>query len=249
MPKLMRNGADDGAMTSGRIPGLNGYGFSGVRTDRLGASHYTLVTVACDVSGSVAGFRDSLVDTLKRILSACRKSPKASNLMVRTLLFNHSVTELHGFKSLDEIDDGDYDGIDAGGGTALHDACASAIGAMTEYGRLLVRQDYGVDGMLFVVTDGRDEGSTYSPSMVLSKASEAVSGEVLESFSSVLVGINAGACSAYLDAFGKAAGLTRYVDAGSATPGNLARLADFVSRSVSSGSVSGSVSSSASVTI
>lgn len=231
MPKLL-TAAD---MDTGTIPGLSGYKFSAVRTTKLGAAEYTLVTIACDVSGSVTGFRDLLVDTVKKAVDACKKSPRAANIMVRVIVFNHGVLEIHGFKPLGEIDvDQDYDVIRTGGGTALFDACASGIGAMTEYGRVLVGQDYGVNGILFVVTDGDDQNSTYPAGTVKEKAVEAVSGEVLESFLSVLIGVNATALRNYLEAFRVQGGFDQYIDAGDATPGNLAKLAAFVSRSVSS---------------
>lgn len=231
MPKLLTN-AD---MDVGSIPGLSGYKFSAVRTSRLGASEYTLVTIAADVSGSVSSFRALLVETIKKAVDACKKSPRAANIMVRVVVFNHGVEEVHGFKPLAEIDVGqDYEAIRTGGGTALFDASASAIGAMTEYGRILAKQDYGVNGILFVVTDGEDVDSTYGADMVAAKAKEAVEGEILESFLSVLVGVNAQRCQGYLTSFQQRAGLSEYIDAGAATPGNLAKLAAFVSRSVSS---------------
>ena len=232
MPKLLA--AD---MNNGTIPGLRGYGFSAVRTDKLsafGASEYTLVTIAMDVSGSVVSFADLLTDSLKKAVAACRKSPRASNIMLRVITFGSNITEIHGFKPLSEVDEAVYDGIVKGGGTLLYDGCASALGAMTEYGRVLVKQDYGVNGILFIITDGEDNGSTYNAQTVRQKADEAVSGEVLESCLSVLVGINASYCDTYLQDFRTTANLTQYMDAGNATPGNLAKLAAFVSRSVSS---------------
>jgi uncharacterized protein YegL len=232
MPKLLNN-AD---MDTGNIPGLSGYKFSAVRTDRLGASEYTLVTIACDVSTSVDAFRDLLIKTVKAAVDGCRKSPRAANILVRVVSFNQSVEEVHGFKPLSEIDPDEYDRIRTGGATALYDACASAIGAMTEYGRILARQDYGVNGVLYIVTDGEDNRSTYNPATVRQKAEEALKGEVLESFASVLMGVNASDArmSGYLQLFQKEAGLTAYRDAGDATPGNMAKMAGFISQSVSS---------------
>jgi uncharacterized protein YegL len=244
MPKLL----DTSDMQTGTIPGLRGYGFSAVRADRLGASEYTLVTLACDVSGSVIPFRDLLVDSIKKAVGACRKSPRAANIMVRTVTFNQGVTEIHGFKPLADIDDAEYDAIRAGGGTALFDASASAIGATTAYGKILADQDYAVNGILFVITDGEDFDSTYTAATVKEKADEAVTGEVLDSFLSVLVGVNAARCSAYLERFRDQAAIAQYVDAGDATPGNLAKLASFVSRSVSSQAGSVGTGQSATVT-
>lgn len=236
MPRLL-----DNDMQTGAIPGLSGYQFSAVRTDRLGESEYTLVTLALDVSGSVAGFRDLLIDTVKKAIDACRKSPKSANILVRVTTFSTRVDEIHGFKPLAEIDNTVYDGIRTYGQTALFDACASAIGAMTEYGRVLGKQDFGVNGILFVITDGDDNASTYTARTVKGMADDAVSGEVLEGFRSVLVGVNAANVKQYLEDFRIQGGLTEYLDAGDATPGNLAKLAAFVSRSVSS-SASGQAS-------
>lgn len=229
MPRLL-----DNDMQTGAIPGLAGYQFSAVRTERLGESEYTLVTLALDVSGSVAGFRDLLIDTVKKAIDACRKSPKSANILVRVTTFSTRVDEVHGFKPLAEIDNAVYDGIRVYGQTALFDACASAIGAMTEYGRVLGKQDFGVNGILFVITDGDDNASSYTAHTVKGMADDAVSGEVLESFRSVLVGVNAAQVKQYLEDFRVQGGLTEYLDAGDATPGNLAKLAAFVSRSVSS---------------
>ncbi len=248
MPKLMNT---DG-MDVTNIPGLSGYQFSSVLPDKLGASEYTLVTIAVDISTSVQPFADLLIDSVKKAVDSCRKSPRANNILIRVLGFATDVTEIHGFKPLSEIDSAVYDNLSPRGNTALYDAAASAIGAMTEYGRLLQKQDYGVSGILFVITDGEDNISTFDPATVLAKATEATSGEILESFLSVLIGINAARSKAYLTRFQKTAGLSDYIDAGDATPGNLAKLAAFVSRSVSSGSLqtaSSSGGAAASITI
>jgi len=230
MPKLL----SDNDMDTTNIPGLSGYTFSAVRTSKLGASEYTLVTIAVDVSSSVSSFKDLLLDSLKKAIESCKKSPRASNILVRVTTFSHKVKELHGFKPLSEIDaDKDYV-LDVRGTTALYDSVASAIGATVEYGKILSKQDYGVNGILFIITDGDDNASNYGASTVKNNAEDAIKSEALESFISVLVGINAAHASHYLSTFQQEAGLTQYIDAGDATPGNLAKLAAFVSRSISS---------------
>jgi uncharacterized protein YegL len=229
MPRLL-----DNDMHTGAIPVLAGYQFSAIRTDRLGESEYTLVTLALDTSGSVMGFRDLLVETVKKIVDACRKSPKSANILVRVITFSHDLTEVHGFKPLAEIDPSVYDSIRCYGTTALFDACASGIGAMTEYGRTLIKQDFGVNGIAFFITDGDDNASTYTAHTVKGLAEDAVTGEVLETFRSILIGVNAASVKQYLEDFRIQGGLNEYIDAGDATPGNLAKLAAFVSRSVSS---------------
>ena len=82
MPRLN----DD--MEFGKIGGANGFGFSGVRTEHLGATEYTLVTIAIDVTGSVGGFEAELLRCLKTAVDACKKSPRSDNLLLRVILFS-----------------------------------------------------------------------------------------------------------------------------------------------------------------
>lgn len=226
--------ADD--MQTSSIPGLQGFNYSAVRPDKLGAASYMLVTIAMDRSSSVASFRDLLVDSIVKAINACAKSPLAANILVRVITFGNDVQEVHGFKPLAEIDTAkDYNSIQCRGSTALYSACASAVGATADYGRVLSIQDYAVSGILFVITDGEDNMSPAGQAAaVKDQVDSLVTGEVLEVFTSVLVGVNATNCSPALKYFQTESGITQYVDAGDATPGNLAKLAAFVSRSVSS---------------
>lgn len=230
MPRLT------GDMAHGAIAG--GFTYQGTRIDRLGAAEYTLVTIAVDETGSVCGFQDELRDMLIAAVEACADSPRAEYLLVRVIGFgsqyHNGVDELHGFKPLSEIDPSTYRDIRPSGMTPLCDACYSALGAMNAYGQDLVDQDYGVNAVAIVITDGGDNASTATMRMVKDEARKGVSGEVLESMVSVLVGINAKMCSAELAEFRTEAGLTHYVDAGDATKEKLARLAQFVSQTISS---------------
>ena len=222
-------------MDTGSIPGLSGYQFSAVRTDRLGASEYTLVTIAVDISTSVQTFEAELVEALKMTVSGLRSSARADNLLLRVVMFNQAVSEVHGFRPVLDIDvQADYAAIKARGTTALYDAAASSVGAITEYGRILTRQDYGVNGILYVITDGEDVCSTYTPDTVRQNVEAALSNEALESFVSVLIGINAQRCRDKLEFFVREAGLTEYVDIEDATARGLAKMAGVISRSVSS---------------
>ena len=51
---------------------------------------------------------------------------------------------------------------------------------------------------------------------------------------SILIGINASDCARLLSEFQREAGMTQFIDAGDTTPPKLAKLAAFVSQSVSS---------------
>ena len=230
---------DDETMETGIIGGMQGFNFSGVKMERLGATEYTLVTIAVDVTGSVQGFESELRDSLITAIEACQRSPRSDNLLLRVIQFSsrfaNGVDELHGFKPLAEIDaQNDYDAFDPGGMTPLCDACYSAFGAINAYAQKLMNDDYGVNAIAFIITDGYDNASVSTKEMVKQEAEKAVSGEFAESMVSVLIGINAVEYQRLLEKFRDEAGIMQYVDAGEATEGRLAKLADFVSQSISS---------------
>jgi hypothetical protein len=185
MPKL----AD---MDTSNIGGTS-FVFSSTKIEHLGATEYTLVTIAVDVTGSVHGFEDQLRDMLVMAVKACKKSPRVDNLLVRVILFStmyrNGVEEIHGFKLLKDVDpDNDYGKLRVGAYTPLCDACYSGFGAMNSYAKSLFDKDYLANAVMFVITDGMENASTATMRMVKEEADKAVSGEVLESTTSVLIG-------------------------------------------------------------
>ncbi|MDP3645962.1 MAG: hypothetical protein Q8R25_02645 [bacterium] len=218
--------------------GKGGFAFTGARFDKLGASNYTLATAAVDVSGSTGPFRQQLVDMLKMTLDACKKNPRSDNIMFRVIIisdrFPKGVEEVHGFKPLVDIDPTVYDSIRTGGWTPLVDGCYSGVGATNAYAKELKARDYDSNGIVFMITDGAENRSTATMSMLKKELEDAVTSETLESLISILIGINASEYRDELTLFQNEAGITHYKDAGDATPRNLAKLAAFVSQSVSS---------------
>jgi uncharacterized protein YegL len=234
MPRLNAS-----AMENHQLAG--NFSFTGARIANLGATEYTLVSVFVDVSGSVGGFADQLREMLITAVQACQKSPRSDNLMVRVVLFStmfsrEGTSEVHGFKPLAEIDPQAYPPLRTGGGTPLYDATYNGIAAMNTYAQELVNNDYQVNGITFIITDGEESprASTATPKMIAAEMRKSVTGEVLESHVSVLIGMNATDCRVALDAFKQEAEISEYRDAGSITPADLAKLAKFVSQSVSS---------------
>jgi hypothetical protein len=148
------------------------------------------------------------------------------------------VEEVHGFVELAAIDASQYQAPRCSGGTALFDATFAAVAATNEYARSLADNDFGANGIVVVVTDGEDNVSAQTAAAVAQEIGRGVRNEWLESLNVILVGVNAGRCKAALEDFRQTAGLTQYVDIGDATASNLARLADFVSRSISAQSLS-----------
>jgi len=173
---------------------------------------------------------------MKEVVSACQHSPRANNLMLRTTVFEDTVDELHGFIPLPDCHPDEYrKGLRAGGSTALYDAAHNAIEAVVRYGKDLVDHDFEVNAIVFVITDGMDNASQLRAADVKAALERAVQSEALESVTSVLVGVNIQAAdvSRYLRALHTDAGFTQYVEIGQANASALAKLAAFVSRSIS----------------
>lgn len=221
-----------------QIPGSN-FTFQGARLTRLGATEYTLVTVAVDVTGSTQAFAKELRDMLVSAVESCKKSPRSDNLLVRVITFStrfpNGINELHGFRLLSEINaPTDYPHFNPDGFTPLFDAAYSAIGAIVEYGQELMKSDYLANGIAFLITDGQDNQSLTTPHMIRDRIAQVTTEERLESLVTVLVGVNAAQFRRELETFQKEACLTHYIDMGEVTPEKLAKLGGFISQSVSS---------------
>ncbi len=217
------------------IPGSN-YGFSATKIADLGAAEYTLVTIAADVSGSVSGFERDIERAIMEVVKACRHSPRADNLMLRLTTFDHRVKEIHGFKPLMGFDPNDYAGcLSIGGSTALFDATHNAVGGVRQYGKDLAANDFEANGIVFVMTDGLDNASHVKPAEVKKAFRSALRTEALESLVSILVGVDVSSAnvSAGLKKLQTDVGFDRYIEIAKANASTLAKLADFVSRSIS----------------
>lgn len=229
MPKLIDNNMEV-------INTNSNYGFSAVKMDQLGASEYTLVTLVLDRSGSLAGKERDLEKMMIEALKSCKKSPRAENLMVRTLLFNDREDELHGFRLLNSIDEKEYDNIIITGGmTKLFDSTHHAIESTLGYSKILTSQDYVANGIIFIITDGCDNDSKYTPNSIKTLIDGSKKSEVIESINTVLIGMTGDAhVNNNLQIFAKDAEITQYVDMGDVTTSKLAKLASFISQSISS---------------
>lgn len=230
----------DDDMETHRLGG-SGFQFSAAKISTLGATEYTLFGLAVDTSGSVKRFGQEIEACLKSVIESCQRSPRADNLMARVITFNHKVNELHGFRPLTDCHLGGYAGsVVPDGGTALYDASTSLIESVAAYGRSLISQDYWANGIVCVITDGVDEHSTFTSKAVREALEQARQGEALESLVSILIGVNVvdPMVERKLMEFKDEAGFTQYVQTADASPKTLAKLAGFISKSVSSQSQS-----------
>ena len=231
MPKLMDT-------TMEELTTSSNYTFSAVKIDELGSSKYTLVSIMTDASGSVNTYKNDIEELLKTILNSCQDCQEAENLLLRLGYFNNSgVGEIHGFKLLDSIDPDDYDGVlNCHGGTPLFDAAYTSIETTHDYAKILFDQDFDVNGIVFIITDGCDNMSTETAQSVKQIVERTIRSEHLDSMIVVLVGVGTG--DSYiddaLDNFKQEAELTKYISMGNVTKNKLSKLAQFVSKSISS---------------
>ncbi len=216
----------------------SGYKFSATQINKLGASEYTLASIVVDASSSVAGFGPQLEQALKTVFKACDKSPRKDNLMLRVTQFSSQLTELHGFKLLGAIVEKDYDNIlQIGGSTALFEAMDEAIQSTGTYGKQLTGQDFLCNAIVVVITDGENNtGNIMDAAQVKKALLTARRSENLESILLILVGVTNDdvTLNTYLQTVKDDAGCDQYVSIGKATPGKIAKLADFISQSISS---------------
>lgn len=214
-----------------------GFKFSAAEIGTLsGTDSYTLATVVVDGSGSTTPYWNEIKSALKEILRGCRRSPRADNLMLRVVVFNEELHEVHGFKLLRDCNEDDYDLPSPGGWTALFDATYEASEAMIVYGRKLSEAQFCVNGAIYIITDGFDNRSKMNEAAVKKSIEEARTSEALESLVPVLIGVNTskGGLNDYLDSFQKEAGFQQYVAIGNATEKELAKVGGFISRCISS---------------
>lgn len=232
MPRL-----NDATLDTHKIKG-NNYGYSATKMDVLadGASEYTLVTIVVDTSSSVGGFSKELTNSLKEVIKSCKYSPRADYLLVRVVTFASQMQEYHGFKLLEQCNLDDYDNaINCGGMTALYDASANAIQASSDYAKQLADNDFSINGVIIVITDGENNSSALEAKDVKAAMNQALKKETMESLVSVLIGVGVDpSTSSYLKDFKDEAGFTQYVEIKDANARSLAKLAAFVSKSISS---------------
>lgn len=228
----MNNNSKSLAITS-----PSNFKFSAVRPDDLGATEYTLVTIVVDVSTSVYDFADELKATVQAIINASAKSPRADNLLVRLTSFNSKLQEEFGFRTLQDLQAADVQDFQPDGFTALFDASLEALEATEQYGQLLYDQDFDTNGAVYVITDGWDNHSRKATAKSIAKKLCSIrNDEKLESIFTMLIGLNTmeDQVATSLQDFTQQAKFDQYVDVGDATASNLAKLAGFISQSITS---------------
>ena len=218
------------------------YGFSQQRlADLSQASEYTLVTLYVDASGSVAGFEKQIEAAIKNVVDSCSRSPRANNLLIRLCLFATDLTVVHDFRLLKEISHSDIDGcIRPSGMTCLRDAGVDMYRSISAGAKDLRDNDFEVNAIGFIITDGEDTCSKHGVNAVKAAGESLVLSEAVDSYRAVIIAINNSSAHFHtqLDTFATGCGFDQVIDAGNADANSLAKLAAFVSDSISSQSSS-----------
>lgn len=227
MPKLMNTETETFAI----IGSNNSFKFSGASIDKLGADKYTLAVIAVDNSGSVTPFKKQLEDTVATVIEACKKCP---NLMIRVVSFDSSLYEIHGFINIEDTDSKDYK-LNPGGCTNLFGASYDAVGSIVTYAKTLSDQDFGVNGICFVITDGGDTQNVIPPGKIKDMKESPIVSEDMQSFTSILIGItkDGSATNTELTKFKDDAGFNHYENINDSSPSSLAKLGNLISKSIS----------------
>lgn len=218
------------------------FSYSAAKLNTLAASEYTLVTIASDVSGSVAGFKKEMEIALKESAEMCIHSPRVDNLLLRHIQFADTVEETMGFTLFATINTSRFDNcLNIAGYTALNDAMINAVEASGSYGEQLAGADFSANGLIIVITDGCNNNSNATVTMIQNAIKKVRQSEKLESLAIIVVGVNINdpTTSSTLKQWIQDCGLdvtTDYIELKDATKKTLAKLAKFISKSISASS-------------
>lgn len=217
------------------LPG-GGYGYTGANIADLTTFENTIVNGLLDESGSTQPFARQMELAVKEIIRSLRHCPAADKLIYRHCHFDTIFREVHGFKQLVECHENDYDGIWAGGGcTALYQSTDLVLKAMLDYAEKQAAQRFLVNGIAYFITDGRNylPGGVETQDDVKLTLASILSSEALESMITILIGVNPDkGVQEDLEKFQKYVGFTQYVPIEDANEKTLAKLANFISKSV-----------------
>ncbi|MCP4651159.1 MAG: VWA domain-containing protein [PVC group bacterium] len=214
----------------------NQFNYSAVPMDELGAMEYTIVNILVDTTGSVFEFKDEMEEGIKKIINNLQRHPKSENLLLRVATFDSykGIREIHGFTPIGSVDTTKYE-LDPNGGTPLHDATQDSIETTKDYAVNLMASGNidCLNTIYFVLTDGDENSSNTADLKSIKNAMDEIRrSKDLESTMSILIGVNAGECSNYLNEFHRKASFNHYLKID-----DIDKLSDFIENAVSSTSM------------
>jgi hypothetical protein len=181
---LFSNAQDQGMSsnaTSILVNNLNGTtiaGAQGASVDDLAGDQVTLFVKIIDMTGSMDGFRQTVIDAYNQQLKDLSNSKAAESILMSTWLFNTRSKLRHGYQPLTDVPPLDWDSYNPDHQTALYDAILDAFTGVVAYGQSL--RDAGVNTKIVVSvhTDGADNASRSGPVHVATVAQELLKQEI-----------------------------------------------------------------------
>ena len=226
------------ALQSFMLPGGN-FGYQGTNIDNLTSFENTIATGLVDESGSTKPWKRQLELCIKEIIRSLRHSPAADKLLYRHCHFSTDFREFHGFKPLGECHEDDYDGCWAGGGqTNLYGSESQILKATLDYAEQQAAKRYLVNAFAYVLTDGQHYllgGQRHTQDEPRDDLAKLVSNESLESMMTILIGVNDDpGVRRDLEEHATYVGFTQFVPIEEANEKSLAKIANFISKSIQS---------------
>lgn len=221
--------------------------YSGYTPEALAdiASEFTLVGICGDKTPSVEDFADGIRKCMIESVNACKRLPRAENLLVRSTLFNSRdhIEEIHGFRPLSAINaEQDYPKLKCDGLTNLNDAVYDMVNSIIEYGQKLVDKDFDCNAICYIITDGVENASQHASPQMIKDLLEGLDKQrkqelpTMESFVVVLIGVNMNdpLSKRELETFRIETGLTKFLNLEDASDKSLAKITGLISQSASS---------------
>lgn len=215
------------------IPGGN-YGYTGTIIDQIESFKNTIAQMLFDESGSTRPYARQMELVIKEIIKSLRASPVADQIIYRQCHFGTNFREFHGYEPISAINEDRYDGCyQPGGQTHLYDAIDRSVLEMIDYADQLAKKRYTTNGVLYLVSDGDDYGSTLSLADARKAMAKGISSESLESMLSVMVGLsNNDATLAAMEKFAKDVGFTQFLPVKDTSEATLLRIGQHASQTI-----------------
>ncbi|MBP6471641.1 MAG: VWA domain-containing protein [Chloroflexi bacterium] len=132
----------------------------GVPLDQLATNEVTLAMNIIDMSGSMSPHAADLIRAYNdSYLTAMAQSTAVDDILISTILFNDSVSLLHGYVGLPDARRLDSSTYSPYGSTALYDAVAGGLANMVLYTQQLRQSGILVRCIVIVYSDGDDNAS------------------------------------------------------------------------------------------
>lgn len=216
---------------------FDGFKFTSVRPERLGNAEYTLVTLVFAKTQGTAGFASELHLIKRKVVEACLGNhrpdhQRADFVLLRVTEFNDSISEVHGFVPLPQVDVDAYLPPECAGGGQLHDAVYESVGVTASFARTLAESDYLVNGLVVLIACDWDEGSTASVERAVGVTRTAAAEGNLESLKTILLSVGNREGEERSRAVSAELSFSAHLGTDDTSDLSMERVADFIAREV-----------------